>query len=129
MANYNRVALMGNMTSDVELRHTPQGTSVGHFGLAVNRPTSGGNEETTFVDIEVWEKQAETCAEYLSKGRLIFLEGRLKQERWEKDGQKRSRLIVVAERVQFLPAGNGNDKSAKADPEGVEAPVEAGVPF
>lgn len=128
MANHNRVTLMGNLTRDVELRYTPQGTPVAHFGLAVNRPTSSGNEETTFVDIEVWAKQAESCAQYLSKGRLIFLDGRLKQERWDsEDGQKRSRLIVVAERVQFLP--NGNGKGKEAAPEGTEAPADDTVPF
>ncbi len=131
MSSYNKVTLMGNLTRDPELRHTPQGTSVGQFGLALNRKR-GETEETTFVEIVVWAKQAETCAEFLKKGRLVLVEGRLQQDRWQtEDGANRSRLVVVGERVQFLPSGNGHGNGHKAvnEPEGAEAPVGEEVPF
>lgn len=132
MSSYNKVTLMGNLTRDPELRQTPQGTSVGQFGLALNRKR-GETEETTFVEIVVWAKQAETCAEFLKKGRLVLVDGRLQQDRWTaEDGANRSRLVVVGERVQFLPNGNGNGNGhskAANEPEGAEAPVGEGVPF
>lgn len=132
MASYNRVSLMGNLTRDPEIRYTPQGTPVGQFGLAVNRKR-GESEETTFVEIIVWSKQAEVCHQYLKKGRLVFIEGRLQQDRWETDGgEKRSRLVVVGERVQFLPNGNGHTNGstkAATEPEGAEQSIEEKVPF
>ncbi len=131
MANYNKVMLMGNLTRDPELRHTPQGTAVGQFGLAVNRKR-GDKEETTFVEIVVWAKQADVCAEYLTKGRLVFIEGRLQQNRWETDeGGKRSQIVVVAEKVQFLPSGNGNGKGKPSGEiiDGAPANNEEEVPF
>jgi len=132
MASYNRVSLMGNLTRDPEIRYTPQGTPVGQFGLAVNRKR-GESEETTFVEIIVWSKQAEVCHQYLKKGRLVFIEGRLQQDRWETDGgEKRSRLVVVGERVQFLPNGNGHTNShgkTAEEPEGAEQSIEEKVPF
>jgi single-strand DNA-binding protein len=107
MANLNRVFLIGNLTRDPELRYIPSGTAVANFGLATNRiyTTQDGErkEEVCFVDIVVWSKTAENCANYLSKGRPVFVEGRLQFDSWEtEDGQKRSRLRVVADRVQFL---------------------------
>lgn len=114
MANYNRVLLMGNLTRDPELRYIPSGTAVAEFGLAVNRKFKGQSgelqEETTFVDIVVWGRQGENVNQYLSKGRAVFVEGRLQYDAWEsQDGQKRSRLRVVADNVQFLggPGGGG----------------------
>jgi single-strand DNA-binding protein len=110
MASYNKVLLMGNLTRDPEVRYTPKGTAVATLGLAVNRvyTTDAGEqkEEVTFVDIEVWGRQAETAGEYLSKGRPVFVEGRLKLDSWDdkETGQKRSKLKVVGERVQFLGA-------------------------
>lgn len=128
MASYNKVTLMGNLTRDPELRYTPQGTPVGQFGVAMNRKR-GETEETTFVEIILWAKQAETCHQYLKKGRLVLIEGRLQQDRWTAEGgEKHSRLLVVGERVQFLPTGNGHGK-ATAEPEGAEAPVGEDVPF
>ena len=110
MANYNRVILVGNLTKDPEIRYIPSGTAVGDFSMAINRKYKGsdGNvqEETCFVDITVWGRQAETCGEYLRKGSSVLVEGRLKLDRWEKDGQKHSRLSVVADRTQFLGGGN-----------------------
>ncbi|MHC4472495.1 MAG: single-stranded DNA-binding protein [Planctomycetota bacterium] len=117
MANMNRVYLLGNLTRDPELRYTPGGAVVAEFGLAVNRQfrTQAGEnrEETTFVDIVVWGRQAETVNQYLSKGRSVLVEGRLQYDSWEsQDGQKRSRLRVVAERVQFL-GGRGEGGGGK----------------
>jgi len=108
MASYNKVLLMGNLTRDPEVRYTPKGTAVAAIGLAVNRvyTTDAGEkkEEVTFVDVEVWGRQAETAGEYLSKGRPVFVEGRLKLDSWDdkETGQKRSKLKVVGERIQFL---------------------------
>lgn len=108
MANFNKVYLIGNLTRDPELRVTPKGTAICQFGLAVNRQfkdESGAmRDETTFVDIEAWGKQGETIGKYCTKGRPLFVEGRLKFDQWEDktSGQKRSKLKVVLEGFQFL---------------------------
>lgn len=135
MASLNRVFLIGNLTRPPELRYTPSGTAVADLRLAVNRnyTTQGGEkrEETCFLTVVVWGKQAESCGEYLDKGSPIMVEGRLQTRDWEtKDGQKRNVMEVVAERVQFM----GRSKSAGAPaavPEAVEAGAEADdeVPF
>ncbi len=108
MVSVNRVMLAGNLTRDPEVRYTPSGRAVSALGLAVNRRyrTSEGEdkEEVCFVDIDVWGRQAETCGEYLGKGSPVLVEGRLRLDQWEKDGQKNSKLKVVADRVQFLGA-------------------------
>lgn len=115
MASFNKVIVMGNLTRDPELRYTPSGAPVCGFGLALNRRYQNGRgsdvEEVTFVEITVWGKQAEACAEYLTKGRTVLVEGHLRQERWETtEGEKRSQLKVVAEAVTFLPR-NGRPES------------------
>ena len=105
MASFNKVLLMGNLTRDPELRYTSSGAAVASFGLAVNRKFKQGEEwkdEVCFVDITVWAKQGENGAQYLNKGSLVFLEGRLNYQTWETDGQKRNKLEVVANNVQFL---------------------------
>lgn len=108
MANVNKVLLIGRLTRDVELRYTPSGVAICDLGLALNRKytTKDGEkrEETTFVDVSVWNKQAENCAQYLSKGREVYVEGYLKMDSWEdkKSGEKRSKLKVEADNVQFL---------------------------
>lgn len=106
MASYNRVILMGNVTRDIELRYTPAGTPVTEVGLAVNDRRKGQNgewiDETTFVDVTFWGRTAEVAAEYLSKGSPVFVEGRLKLDTWEKDGQKNYKLRVVCDRMQLL---------------------------
>lgn len=106
MASYNRVVLVGNLTREVELKYTQGGHAVTDVGLAVNdrRKSQTGEwiEETTFIDITLWGRQAEVAAEYLSKGSSILIEGRLKLDTWETDGQKRSKLRVVGERMQML---------------------------
>lgn len=128
MASYNKVLLMGNLTRDPEVRYTPKGTAIANLGLAVNRvyTTEGGEqkEEVTFIDIEVWGRQAETAGQYLSKGRPVFVEGRLKLDSWEdkESGQKRNKLKVVAERVQFLGAPRGGAEF-KDEPPSDEGPA------
>ncbi|MFC0019828.1 single-stranded DNA-binding protein [Roseibacillus persicicus] len=116
MANLNKVYLMGRLTRDPELRYTPKGTAVADLGMAINRyrgGTDGGErtEETTFVDVTLWGRQAETANQYLAKGREVFIEGRLQLDSWEdkSSGQKRSKLKVVGESMQFVggPGGGG----------------------
>ena len=120
MANFNRVLLMGRLTRDPELKYTTSGRAVGNFGLAVshiwNGPDGNRREETTFVDCDVWGKQAETFCEYMSKGQPVFVEGRLRLDSWQtQDGQKRSKLRVVCERFQFL-GGRGEGPGRGAGP-------------
>jgi single-strand DNA-binding protein len=111
MASFNRVILMGNLTRDVEVRYLQSGTAVADVGLAVNDRRKGQNgewiEETTFVDVTLWGRTAEVAGEYLGKGSPILIEGRLKYDTWEKDGQKRSKLSVVCERMQMVGAKGG----------------------
>lgn len=106
MASLNRVYLIGNLTRDPEIRYTSTGTAVTDLRLASSRryrSASGEDkEEVVYVTVSVWGRQAETSSEYLSKGSPVLIEGRLRLDEWEKDGQKMSRLGVVAERVQFL---------------------------
>jgi single-strand DNA-binding protein len=107
MANYNRVILAGNLTRDPELRYIPSGQPVTNFTIAINRNyiTQSGErrEETSFIPIVVWRKQAETCNQYLSKGSPVLVEGRLQQRSWEtQEGQRRNIIEVVADRVVFL---------------------------
>ena len=107
MPNFNKVYLMGNLTRDPEMRTTPSGTSVCQFGMAVNRNYNNSNgerqEETTFVDIEAWGRQAETISKYVNKGNPLFVEGRLKLDTWENnEGEKRSRMKVVMEVFEFI---------------------------
>jgi single-strand DNA-binding protein len=107
MASFNRVILMGNLTRDPELRYTPSGMAVTDIGLAVNdrRKNATGEwvDEVTFVDVTLWGRTAEIASEYLSKGSPALFEGRLKLDSWEgNDGQKRTKLKVVGERMQLL---------------------------
>ena len=105
MASYNRVVLVGNLTRDPELRYIPSGTAVSEIGLAINdrfKRNEQWVEETTFVDVTLWARTAEVANEYLSKGSSVLIEGRLKLDTWEKDGQKRSKLRVVGEKMQML---------------------------
>ena len=108
MASMNRVFLAGNLTRDPEVRYTPAGKAVGDLRLAVSRQFTGTDgqtrEETCFVNVVVWGRQAETCGQYLAKGSPALVEGRLQYDEWEKDGQKFNRLRVVADRVQFIGA-------------------------
>ena len=145
MANLNKVLLMGNLTRDPEVRYTPKGTAVAELGIAVNRVYSGENgekrEEVTFVDVTVWGRTAENVGEYLKKGRPVFIEGRLQLDAWEdkQSGQKRNKLKVVADNVQFLGsrggAGGGGpeegDESSRSRPSGAgrtSAPPRTAAP-
>jgi single-strand DNA-binding protein len=134
MASLNRVFLIGNLTRPPELRYTPSGTAVSDLRLAVNRSytTPGGDrrDETCFLTVVVWGKQAEASAQYLDKGSPVLVEGRLQTREWEgKDGQRRNVVEVVAERVQFL----GRPKVASVPSEGEPADEGGGqaddVPF
>ena len=114
MANVNKVILIGNVTRDPEIKYTPKGTAVVDLGLAINRfiPASEGNEkreETTFVDVTLWGRQAEVANEYAKKGRPVYIEGRLQLDSWEdkQSGQKRSKLRVVGENLQLLGSREG----------------------
>lgn len=120
MPNLNRVFLMGNLTRDVELKSIPSGQQVANLGLAINRRWRDQNgqdrEEVTYVDCEAWGKTAETMAKYLAKGRPVFIEGRLKLDQWEKEGQKFSKLRIVVEEFQFIdskPGGGGGSGNAE----------------
>ncbi len=112
MASYNRVVLLGNLTRDVEMRYTPSGTAVADIGLAVNdyrKSKDGTNMDTVvFVDVTLWARTAEIAAEYLKKGSPVLIEGRLQLDQWESpDGEKRSKLKVVGEKLQLLGTKDG----------------------
>src|SRR5271167_1251187 len=122
MASFNKVILVGNLTRDPELRYTPKGTAVAKVGLAVNRVWTNEagekKEDVTFVDVEVWGRTAENVGQYMRKGRPILIEGRLKLDQWDdkQTGQKKSRLGVVAETVQFLGGAPGAGEGGGAAP-------------
>jgi len=115
MASYNRVMLVGNLTRDVEVRQIPSGSTVADIGLAINdrHKSSTGEwvENATFVDVTLWGRTAEIAGEYLSKGSPLLVEGRLKLDRWEQDGQKKSKLKVVGERIQLLGGRGSSERS------------------
>lgn len=135
MANLNKVMLIGNLTRDPELKYTPKGTAVADIALAINRVWNNEQnqkqEETTFVDITLWGRQAEIAQQYLTKGRGCYVEGRLALETWDDKttGQKRSKLKVVAESLQFLPDGKGDQRGGQQQPAPArEAPRNHAVP-
>lgn len=118
MPSLNKVMLIGNLTRDPELRHTPKGTAVAELGLAINRVWTNEagqkQEETTFVDVTLWGRTGELAAQYLAKGRPVYIEGRLQLDTWDdKDtGKKRSKLRIIGETLQFL--GSSQDRAAPA---------------
>lgn len=126
-ASLNKVLLMGNLTRDPELRYVPSGSAVANFSVAVNRTYKDNagekKEDVSFIRVVVWGRMAEICGEYLTKGRAVLVEGRLKSRAWEgQDGQKRSALDVVATNVQFVgpkgdrtASGGRPAKNAEAD--------------
>lgn len=126
MANFNKVYLMGNLTRDPEMRVTPKGTAICQFGLAISRSwkdeSGQTREETAFVDIEAWGKQGEIISKYCTKGRPLFVEGRLKFDQWEDktSGQKRSKLKVVLENFQFI-GGRGDGAPGAGTPSSGDA--------
>jgi len=140
MANYNKVIIAGNLTRDVELKHTPKGTAVAKLGIAINRSWTGDDgqkrEDVTFVDVDAFGKQAETLAKYIKKGRSILIEGRLKLDQWDdkQTGQKKSRLGVLLESFSFLDSKQGEAQqprptsAAAQQPPSQEPPMDD-VPF
>ena len=126
MASLNRALLIGNHTRDVELRYTPSGSPVANFGLAVNRTYTNSDgekvDEVCFLDVVAWNRLAEISGEYLSKGRPVFIEGRLQMDSWEdQDGKKKTKLKVVAQNIQFLSSGE-KDVTEEED-------ADSSVPF
>ena len=137
MASLNKVLLMGNLTRDPEVRHTPKGTAVGDLAMAINMTYKAQDgtekEEVCYVDVVVWGRQAETCRDYLTKGAPVFVEGRLQLDQWEgPEGEKKSRMRVRADRVQFLSrsggGGGGGARGSRSDGAGGGAPSEGAAP-
>ena len=132
MANLNKVMLIGNLTRDPELRVTPKGTAICQFSLAVNRKfrddSGADREEVTYVDIEAWGKSGENISKYCTKGRPLFVEGRLRLDQWEDKNtkEKRSRMKVVLENFQFL--GSGRSDAGAAGGEGGESRYKSPAP-
>ncbi len=140
MSSFNKVILLGNLTRDPQVRYTPGGTAVAEIGLAVNRTwfdqkTNSRRDETTFVDVTLWGRQAEVAGEYLAKGRQVLIEGRLQLDTWEdkESGQKRSKLRVVAENMKMVGGrgeggggggGGGGSRGETGRSEGRGAPRE-----
>jgi single-strand DNA-binding protein len=133
MASFNKVILMGNLTRDPELRYTPKGTAVAKLGLAVNRSWRNADgqqqDETTFVDVDAFGKQAETLGQYMQKGRPILIEGRLKLDQWEdkNTGQNRSKLGVILEKFSFVGGGSQNGGTT-SPPQATAPPPTSEVP-
>lgn len=134
MASYNRVVLIGNLTKNIHLKYTPGGLAISEINLAVNdkRKNKDGQwvDDVCYVDVTAFGRTAEVASEYLSKGSPVFIEGKLKLDRWEKDGQKRSKLYVVCDRLQLLGTGgptknsdSGDDRPAKATAQVAEMPA------
>ena len=151
MASFNRVVLVGNLTKDIELRHTKNNTAVTDISIAVNERVKRNEQwvdEAHFFEITLWGRLAEIAAEYLSKGSSVLVEGRLKHDRWEQDGQKRSKVGIVGEKLQMLggkggggggsssggsysssQASSGADSSSYQQPAEPSAPPQDEVPF
>ena len=131
-ANINSVVLVGNLTRDPELRHTPSGTAVTTLRLAVNDRVKRGEEwqETPYYfDVTVWGRMAENCAQYLSKGRPVGVQGKLTWREWEaQDGTKRQSVEVVADNVQFLGGRGDADGGGQFVPQGAAASTTADFP-
>lgn len=124
MASYNKVILLGRLTRDPELRVTPNSNSICKFAIAVSHKFKGADgilkEETSFIDIDAFGRQAEIVSKFFSKGKPIFLEGRLRFDQWESQtGEKRSKLTVVLERFEFI--GAKEDSSEFSDSSHYEA--------
>jgi single-strand DNA-binding protein len=98
---YNSIHILGRLTADPDLRYTAQGTPVANFRVASDSGY-GDKKQTLFIDCVAWNKQGEACAQYLNKGSLVFVDGRLEERSWESDGHKRSKMEVVASQVKFL---------------------------
>jgi len=121
LASFNKVILVGNVTRDPELQYTPNGTAVTELGLAINDKYKDKQgewvESVTFVDVTMWQRQAEVASEYLKKGSPVLIEGRLQLDSWEQDGQKRSKLKVVGDRMQMLGSKGESHQQNTQEPE------------
>ena len=130
MATLNRVLLIGNLTRDPEIRYTQKGTALAEISLAINRVHVGDdgqkNDDVTFVDVVLWGRLAEVTEQYLKKGNPVFIEGRLQLDSWDdkQTGQKRARLRVVAESVQFLGGRTDGGGSSGARSQAAQQAVE-----
>jgi single-strand DNA-binding protein len=139
MASFNRVILVGNLTRDVDVKYTKGGTAVTEIGLAVNDRVKRNDEwvdETTFVDVTLWGRTAEVAGQYLAKGSSVLIEGRLKLDSWEHEGQKRYKMRVVGERMQMLGSkggGGGPRPASEQHPvsaaDNFESPPNDDIPF
>lgn len=121
MSSFNRVIIMGNLTRDPELKQLESGQSVCRLGLAINRQYKNNQgsmvQEVCYVDVDLWGAQAESSHKYLQKGRLVLVEGRLKLDTWETDGQKRSKHSVAGEKITFMPTANNSSTETVSDRE------------
>jgi single-strand DNA-binding protein len=135
MASYNHVILLGNVTRDIEVKYLQSGTAVCDMGMAINERVKRGDDyvdEPVFVDVTLFGKQAEVAGEYLAKGAPVLIAGRLKYEQWEKDGQKRSKLKVVADKLQMLGGKQRSEDSQERQErpqEQSQVPVNEEIPF
>lgn len=133
MASFNKVIIAGNLTRDPELRYTPKGTAVARITLAVNRTYAGEDgqrkEEVSYIDVDVWGRQAETIGQYMKKGRPLLVEGRLKLDSWEDKNtkQKMSKLKVVLESFAFIDSNRGDGESGAPAP-ARQRPAAAAAP-
>ena len=116
---FNKVIMAGNLTQDPELRYTASGKAVANMRIAVNEKY-GDKDETLFIDVVVWNKQAESCAQYLAKGRQVLIEGRLQERTWESDGQTRRKTEIVAQTVKFLGSKDSGGQSAPDEVSDIE---------
>src|SRR2546423_5511572 len=134
MASFNKVILLGNLTRDPEIRYTPKGSAVCDLGIAVNRQYTLENgerrEEVTYVDVVLWARLAEIAAEYLKKGRPVFIEGRLQLDTWDdkQSGQKRSKLRVIGENMQMLGSRGAGGGAGAGEAGDEERPARAATP-
>lgn len=131
MASYNRVILMGNVTRDVEVRYTPNGTAVCTVGIATSKPFKQGDqwkEKTTFLDVTCWARNAEVAGEYLRKGSPVFIEGTIELEKWDdkKTGEPRSKVQIVCESLKLL--GSKGEGKSKEQPQSQAASSDYGDP-
>ena len=125
----NSVNIMGNLTRDPELKYTPSGKTVCSLSLANNRVYTKNGEKTTevsYFDVEVWGAAAENCNKYLTKGSGIIVEGRLRQDRWEKDGKTQSRVRIIANNIHFMPKKTGASSAGQSAPATGQQPAPAG---
>jgi single-strand DNA-binding protein len=133
--SFNQVTLLGNLTRDPEVKHLQSGTAVCDMGLAINERVKRGDDyvdEAVFVDVTLFGRTAEVAGEYLAKGALVLIAGRLKYEQWEKDGQKRSKLKVVADKLQMLGQRQRSEDSQERQErpqEQSQVPVGDEIPF